>query len=142
MYHEVFWVAVAAAAPIIALAAIIAFSDQMARLGDLYPDARKLYDDGHRDLSRAYTRSNITATLLSLGNTVAQTVVLGIALSSLGGSVNEIPAWSAIALEVAGLAAVATVALVGVVIRAAIWAGKLRAKDAVLNKETGSESRS
>jgi len=72
--------------------------------------------------AKCYVRTNLIAFVLSLANTVAQTGVLGIALSSLADGVNEIPAPAAIALEVAGLAAVATVALAGFVARFAIWA--------------------
>lgn len=52
--------------------------------------------------------------------TIAQAVVLGIALSSLASGSNDAPTALAVTLEVAGLVAVAAVAVAGVFARAAV----------------------
>lgn len=92
---------------------------------------------------RIYGRSNGTAILLSLTNTVAQTVVLGIALSSLASGIDEIPVPVATALEVAGLSAVAIVAMAGVVAHVTVRVIRRRTRNVVAEKEeTESERRS
>jgi hypothetical protein len=85
-YHESFWIAVAAAAPVVALAAIVAFTD-IAGIsggrrapGDTDPDVIKL---GRRLLWSGYATG--------LGNVLLQAVMLLLALLSLAAGHDQAP---------------------------------------------------
>jgi hypothetical protein len=106
MYHETFWVAVSAAAPVIALAAIVAFGDQgqsvsRVRQGQLanpwwsYPDQNREW--ARRIANVGDLRARGAWLLLILGNMILQAVILGFSLSSLASPVNEMPTALAVA---------------------------------------------
>lgn len=125
MYHETFWIAVTAAAPVIALAAIVAFSDSSANASRMrqWQVDRPLwtFPDENRDLARAKARTAAglgqVVALLCVCNTVLQAVVLAFSLSGLASRVDEMPPEVAIAAEVAGLAALASGAVVAAACR-------------------------
>jgi hypothetical protein len=114
MYHETFWVAVSAAAPVIALAAIVALGDATADASrgrqwmidhpswTRPPEKRALVRAG----GKAVTNIGLAIGVLCVLNTILQAVVLAFSLSSLASGVDEMPTAVAIAAEVAGIIAV------------------------------------
>ncbi|HEY1623870.1 MAG TPA: hypothetical protein VGG16_08720 [Streptosporangiaceae bacterium] len=118
MYRETFWVAVSAAAPVIALAVVVAYND-MKREEALFkrqtdPLLRhslpvwryfpapglKIPKDARR--ARRWTWASVGLHRL---NVLGQAAVLAFSLTSLAQQVNEMPLALAIAAEVGGLVA-------------------------------------
>jgi hypothetical protein len=115
MYRETFWVAVSAAAPVIALAVVVAYSDMrreealfMRQLDPMGLPVWKTFsaseDKSPPDARRA-GRWSRTGVGLHLLNILGQTTVLAFSLTSLAQRVNEMPLALAIAVEVGGLLA-------------------------------------
>jgi hypothetical protein len=110
--HESFWVAVATAAPILALANQITLTDALSALGA----ARAIRDDILADLSQQVGAMNrlagVTSYFVGAANLFAQTAALGIALVSLANSEDAF-SWAvplAVILEVVGLVAIGSTA--------------------------------
>ena len=107
MYHETFWVAVTAAAPVIALAAIVAFSDSTANASRMrqFQVDRPLwtFPEENRDLAQAKARTAANlgglVALLCVCNTILQAVVLVFSLTSLASTAAAIDglAWRNVA---------------------------------------------
>jgi hypothetical protein len=113
--HESFWVATAAAAPVIALAYVVALPDT----GNLLFIARansevalKLKKDPDPDnpisvSKMEFARMSLKAMLViwytSLANVLIQAVLLGVSLWALAYGHDEIPPWSVIFLAVGGI---------------------------------------
>jgi hypothetical protein len=125
MYHETFWVAASAAAPVTALASIVALSDITSWAHGVlrwevdhppwtfpnYAAARA----SAANTSSAYHAAMVM--LICVLNTILQAVILAFALSSLTSRVDEMPTAVAIAAEVAGIAALTTGAIIGALSR-------------------------
>jgi hypothetical protein len=125
MYQQTFWVAVTAAAPVVALAAIVAFSDSTANASRMrqFQVDRPLwtFPDEKRDLAQAKARTAAKlgglVALLCVCNTILQAAVLAFSLTGLASHVDEMPPVVAIAAEVAGIAALAGGAVVAATCR-------------------------
>jgi hypothetical protein len=112
MYHETFWVAVSAAAPVIALAVVVALND-MRREEALYnrdiepsqgvPIWRYVPPLGGPKAAGIVRRWTWTAASLHRLNVLGQATVLAFSLTSLAQQVDEIPPALAIVAEVGGL---------------------------------------
>ena len=118
MYREAFWVAVCAAAPVIALATVVAYTDvhelvmDWASIGadrslrdELQPGDKFLDDTAMLVLQSA------AAWLLCLANLVVQAAALAFSLASLAYARNEWPPWAGIAAGVGGISALAVIAI-------------------------------
>lgn len=115
MYRETFWVAVGAAAPVIALAVVVAYSDmrreQALYMRQLDPVGRPIWKTfsapelkipPHARRAGWWSRTGVG---LHLVNVLGQTMVLAFSLTSLAQRINEMPLALAIAVEVGGLLA-------------------------------------
>jgi hypothetical protein len=116
MYHDSFWVAVSAAAPVIALAVVVAYADMRREvtlltreidpfLGRRLPVWKVMSaseDKPPRD-ARIAGRWYRTTVGLHLLNVLGQAAVLAFSLASLAYQVNEMPLALGIAAEVGGL---------------------------------------
>jgi len=87
MLHESFWVVVGTAAPVIALAAIVAFTD-IARVAGEVADKFSDWDPKTRDSAR---RQLILGYLVGLINVVMQAAAVILALLSLAASHDQVP---------------------------------------------------
>ena len=102
-YHKDFWVAVAAAAPIIALATQVGIT-QSARSVDSFRSTFSVSrPEVFRQLERRGRRIAGFGFLASLGNLFLQTIALFLALLSLAGGGDATPTGFAIALLIIGL---------------------------------------
>jgi hypothetical protein len=118
MYHETFWVAVSAAAPVIALAAIVAYTDAN-RTGSssrqwavdhppwTYPPHQRHAAGDKIVEARSLT---LMVVLVCTLDTILQAVMLAFSLSSLASRVDEMPTAVAVAGEVAGIVGLAACA--------------------------------
>jgi hypothetical protein len=126
MYHETLWSAASAAAPVIALAAVVGLNDIT---GEAYratewsfehPPLAEL-DETHqhrlKQLRRGFNRAQNVAAILGLANISLQTGVLGFALASLASQVDELPVAVAVIFEVVGLMAITVAALAAMTAR-------------------------
>jgi hypothetical protein len=117
MDHDTFWVAVSAAAPVIALAVVVAYSD-MRREEALYMRSIEPFGvdpiwryspppggPGGDRVVRKIRRWTWTAVSLHRLNVLAQATVLAFSLTSLAQRVDESPLALAIVCEVGGLVA-------------------------------------
>jgi hypothetical protein len=120
MYHETFWIAVSAAAPVIALAAIVAFSNDIANTSRMrqwfveHPPWTRPQEKRAQARKTTKTSTNLAVTvgLMCVLNTILQAVVLAFSLSGVASHVDEMPIAVAIAAEVAGIAALAAGAII------------------------------
>jgi len=121
-FYESFWVATSAAAPVIALAAVVALPDASTvrsvasrryrrrrdQIGDRHP-LEAIFEPlpGARELSMLQARSAWSASLLVWGTTLVNLVVqaglLAVSLSALAYQQNVMPPWLAIFLAVGGI---------------------------------------
>jgi hypothetical protein len=106
-YHEAFWVATAAAAPIIALAAIAASPDvlQVERLGPRLPQRDRRLAGSFR--------------MVTTGNLTCQTVLLLLSLLSLATDSDWLPTWFGIVPAVGGILALIYTMPAGIMLRRA-----------------------
>ena len=86
-FHESFWVAIGAAAPVIALAAIVAFTDTGRTWADWLRDQR---DKNDEDIKQGYVML-WTGSVAGLVNVLLQVVTLVLALLSLAASHDRVP---------------------------------------------------
>jgi hypothetical protein len=106
MYHETFWVAVSAASPVIALSAVVAYTQALDR------DAAQRLTIEHlvpAEMSRSYVgsvdRAGQLARRMSVSNLVVQTVTLFTSLASLAWRHDVAPPAFGLIAEVYGLVA-------------------------------------
>ena len=113
MYHEAFWLAVSVAAPIIALAAIVAYASARAKADRMWQWAvdrglaltqgAENRTDPERAKARSLPSSLRVAASMSMTNTILQAVVLAFSLSSLATGLDRMPTGFAVVFEVAGI---------------------------------------
>jgi len=113
MYHEAFWLAVSVAAPIIALAAIVAYASARAKADRMWQWAvdrglaltqgAENRTDPERAKARSLPSSLRVAASMSMTNTILQAVVLAVSLSSLATGLDRMPTGFAVVFEVAGI---------------------------------------
>lgn len=123
-YHEAFWLATAAAAPVIALAAVVALPD----MADATREASNAAQDAVRYSVEARFESSSRAArsqYATLGIVLAQAALLAVSLSALATHRDVMPAWVAIVLAVSGimLLTVTTLSLIATRGRAALYRG-------------------
>jgi hypothetical protein len=119
MYYESFWVAVSAAAPVIALAVVVAYADMTREvtlrmrgidpfLGRRFPvwKAMSAKEDKPPHDARIAGRWYRTTVGLHRLNVLGQAAVLAFSLASLAYQANEMPPALGIAAEVGGLLAI------------------------------------
>ena len=117
--HESFWVAVAAASPIIALANQITLTDALSGLGVARAVRVIDFGDYRQRLGGMSRLAAFTSYFVGGANLFAQTAALGIALVSLANSEDAF-SWAvpfALTLEVVGLIAIGTTAAFSGLIR-------------------------
>lgn len=103
-YNETFWVAIAAAAPVIALASTVQITD-----------IQKLFIFSKQEAERFPWRRYISLpALLSTGNIILQILGMYFALTSLARHSNILNLSPVITLEIVGMAVVAAVAFIAV----------------------------
>lgn len=118
MYHETYWIAVSAAAPVIALSAIVAMAD----VGAISSASRQWQIEHppwtcpEESQELANKIGHLAWDMLTFAARLAwfcmalQATVLAFSLSSLAGRIDEMPTWVAIAGEVASIVALSGVA--------------------------------
>jgi hypothetical protein len=140
MYRETFWVAVSAAAPVIALAVVVAYNDMRREealyLRDIEPSGalpiwRYVPPLGGPKAAGIVRRWTWTAVSLHRLNVLVQATVLAFSLTSLAQQVDEMPLALAIVAEVGGLlvllgAGVASKRMLEVLFRVALWESEHR----------------
>jgi hypothetical protein len=132
-YHETFWLATAAAAPVIALAAVVAMPDASAAANEVNEavlDARAAVAEAEaksmeklqlavkqtrigedeasemvlpRPTPPIYVARSVAPGIAAFVNVLVQAALLALALSALATAQNVLPPWVAIALAVAGI---------------------------------------
>jgi hypothetical protein len=114
MYHEAFWLAVSVAAPVIALAAIVAYASARAKADRMWQWAvdrglglpqgtESSTDREDAQQARSLPSSLRVTASMSMTNTILQAIVLAFSLSSLASGVDRMPTGFAVVFEVAGI---------------------------------------
>lgn len=141
VYHKDFWIAVSAAAPVIALAAVVAYpdTDELVQLKrDVWERWRSVVPTPLDALalkdSATYVR---LAVRLCLGNIVVQAVTLTFSLLSLASEVDEWPTWMGILGVVGGVSALALCALLAPLARFSLSIVADRAAEAAARAREG-----
>jgi hypothetical protein len=120
-YHDSFWLATGAAAPVIALAAVVALPDiaVMERRawiryakGAIPPDLKQ--KDPAGDLPKQLWHAVNLIWYVSLFNMIIQAAVLAVSLSALASEQNVVPPWIAIVPAVGGIILLAWTLAMGV----------------------------
>ena len=117
MYREAFWVAVSAAAPVIALAAVVAYADandlmrQVAAVNQVLTDETLESDDKLVSRYAGIPELGLIAVSLCIANLGLQAVTLTFSLVSLANGRNEGPTWAVLVAEVGGIVALAFAAV-------------------------------
>jgi hypothetical protein len=128
MYHETFWLAVSAAAPVIALAAFVAYASARAKADRMWQwridrglgltQSTQGRTNHERAKQVRSVRSNLRAAAsVYVINTILQAVVLGFSLSSLASGFDRMPTGFAVVLEVAGIFSLAASAMQDAIFR-------------------------
>jgi len=107
-YHESFWLATGAAAPVIALAAVVALSDAL----QTERDAKSPYGIW----AASWGTATVTS-MISILNVIVQAALLAVSLSALAYGQNVMPPWVAIVLAVGGILLLGWTLAIGAAIR-------------------------
>lgn len=123
-YHETFWLAAATAAPVIALAAVVAMpdvsiaayeideaaSDAMPAATEAHALLTQIFEKAHEGRDepfemRPLTKERVSAVpgIATFVNVLVQAALLAVALSALATAHNVLPPWVAIVLAVGGI---------------------------------------
>jgi len=140
MYHEAFWLAVSVAAPVIALAAIVAYASARAKADRMWQwaidrglgvtqGAESRMDPGPAKQARSLPSSLRVAASMSMTNTILQAIVLAFSLSSLASGFDRMPTGFAVVFEVAGIFVLAASAWQDATFRSRLSAVKVTIPD-------------
>lgn len=114
MYHEAFWVAVSASAPVIALAAVVALGGVFSLAWqatewnidhDAIVPKKSDYGRAIELLRKRFNRAVSITRWTCMANTILQAAMLAFALTSLAARIDELPAALTIAAEALGIIA-------------------------------------
>jgi hypothetical protein len=112
VFHENFWVATSAVAPVIALAAVVALTDTMTILGRVSvvesavqqnPNHDSWIQDRLAGTARDSRKWTLIAGLITLINLIIQAALLAVSLSALAYDQDIMPLWLAVTLATGGI---------------------------------------